>query len=134
MVHEPFERRHCIFFEQTRIVSGVPNMTSLRDTRQKFRTRQIRSKSSPLLFKLDAIQISKMPHCVVPLCTNYSRKPRGMGISYHRLPRGPLKGVWLRNARRENPRKPANCYVCSSHFEPDCFEPSREICGYKKPN
>ena len=28
---------------------------------------------------------------MVPLCTNYSRKTQGLGISYHRLPRGPLK-------------------------------------------
>ena len=37
-----------------------------------------------------------MLHCMVHLCTNISRKTQDMGISYHRLPRRPLKGVWLR--------------------------------------
>ena len=70
---------------------------------------------------------------MVPLCTNNSRNTQGKGISFHRFPRAPLKGVWLRNDRRENPRKQANCYVCSSHFEPGSFELCRKICGYKKP-
>ena len=39
---------------------------------------------------------------MVPLCTNNLRKTKGMGISYHRLPCEPLKGVWLRNAREVN--------------------------------
>ena len=58
------------------------------------------------LFKLTKLQAitSKMPHCAVPLCANGSRKTRGMDISY-RLPNGPLKDVWLRNIRRENPRR-----------------------------
>ena len=74
-----------------------------------------------------------MPHCTVPLCTNGSRKTKGTDISYHRLPNGPLRSVWLRNLRRENPREHANTYVCSAHFAPDCFEPNAEVIpGFKK--
>jgi hypothetical protein len=75
-----------------------------------------------------------MPHCAVPLCTNGSRKTQGTDISYHRLPNGPLKSVWLRNIRRENPRQRSNTFVCSAHFTPDSFEPSVELIpGFKKP-
>ena len=74
-----------------------------------------------------------MPPCTVPLCTNGSRKTKETGISYHRLPNGPLTSVWLRNLRRENPRERANAYVCSAHFTPDCFEPNIELIpGFKK--
>lgn len=74
-----------------------------------------------------------MPHCTVPLCTNGSRKTKGTDITYHRLPNGPMKSVWLRNLRRDNPRERGNTYVCSAHFTPDCFEPATEIIpGFKK--
>ena len=63
-----------------------------------------------------------MPHCTLPLCTNGSRKTKEMDISYHRLPNGPLRSVWLRNLHQENPRERANTYVCSAHFTPDCFD------------
>ena len=73
-----------------------------------------------------------MPHCAVPLCANGSRKTRGMDISY-RLPNGPLKDVWLRNIRRENPRDRGYTYVCSAHFTPDCFEANTGLIpGFKK--
>ena len=75
------------------------------------------------LAKLEAIT-SKILHCAVPLCTNGSRKTRGMDISCHRLLNGPLKDVWLRNIRRENPRDRGHTYVSSAHFTPDCFEAS----------
>ena len=53
-------------------------------------------------------------------------------LSY-RLSNGPLRSVWLRNLRRENPRERANTYVCSAHFAPDCFEPTAEVIpGFKK--
>lgn len=74
-----------------------------------------------------------MPHCMVPLCTNGWRKTKGTDISYHRLPTGPLKSIWLRNIRRDNPCKPCHSFVCSVHFTADCFEPAIEICGHKKP-
>lgn len=74
-----------------------------------------------------------MPHCTVHLCTNGSRKAQGTDISYHRLPNWPLKNVWLRNIRRENPCVRFNSYVCSAYLTPDCFEPAKEIIpGFKK--
>jgi hypothetical protein len=74
-----------------------------------------------------------MPHCAVPLCTNGSRKTKGTDISYHRLPTGPLKDVWLRNLRRANLRDRGYTYVCSAHFTPDCFERNTGLIpGYKK--
>ena len=87
------------------------------------------------LFKLAKLQAitSKMPHCAVPLCANGSRKTRGMDISYHRLPNGPLKDIWLRNIHRENPRDRGYTYVCSAHFTPDCFEANTGLIpGFKK--
>ena len=73
-----------------------------------------------------------MPHCSVPLRKNYSQKTKGTGISYHRLPNGPLS-VWLRNIRRENPGPRAHTFVCSAHFTEDCFQPGVEtIPGFKK--
>ena len=84
------------------------------------------------LAKLLAIT-SKMPHCAVLLCANGSRKTRGMDISYHRLPNGPLKDIWLRNIRQENPRDRGYTYVYSAHFTPDCFEANTGLIpGFKK--
>ena len=61
-----------------------------------------------------------MPHCAVPLYTNGSRNTKGMNISYHRLPNGPLRDIWVRNLRRENLRDRGYSYVYSAHFTPDC--------------
>ena len=74
-----------------------------------------------------------MPHCMVPKCTNGWRKTKGSGITYHRVPSGPLKHTWLRNIKRENLCKLNNSFVCSVHFTPDCFIPAKEICGRIKP-
>ena len=74
-----------------------------------------------------------MPHCAVPLCTNGRRKTKGSDISYHRLPSGPLRDVWLRNLRRANLRDHGYTYVCSTHFTPDCFETNTGLIpGFKK--
>ena len=64
-----------------------------------------------------------MPHCMVPNCANGSRKTKGSGISYHRLPVvQKIRKHWLARIRRENPPKENSCYVCSEHFTPDCFQ------------
>ena len=68
-----------------------------------------------------------MPHCMVPFCTNGYRKTKGTKISYHRLPVGPLRNIWLRNIRRENPRSQGHSFVCSEHFSPDCYENEKEV-------
>ena len=74
-----------------------------------------------------------MPHCMVPKCTNGWRKTKGSGITYHRVPSGPLKHTWLQNIKRENLCKLNNSFVCSVHFTPDCFIAAKEICGRIKP-
>ena len=109
-----------LFFSvQTRIGSAAGFVTSLRASS----SREIKIHIGALLklAELEVIQ-SKMPHCAVPLCTNGSRKTKGMDISYHRLPNGPLGDIWLRNLRRTNPRDRGHTYVCCAHFTPDCFE------------
>ena len=62
-----------------------------------------------------------MRHCMVPNCTNKSRKTAG--ISYHRVPAE--KRLWqtlLAKIRRANPCSRKNWFVCSEHVTPDCFE------------
>ena len=66
-----------------------------------------------------------MPHCMVPGCTNGSRKTRDSNVSYHRLPSDKqMQKTWLARVRRDNIPKPNSCYVCSAHFTGDCFETS----------
>lgn len=74
-----------------------------------------------------------MPHCMIPNCTNGSKKTKGSDISYHRLPSDQqLRRTWLARVRRENLPKSNSCYVCSVHFAPDCFEFSLKLtCGQK---
>lgn len=74
-----------------------------------------------------------MPHCMVPGCTNGSKKTKGTEISYHRLPKdAKLKKIWISKTSRLNPGKENSCYVCSSHFTQDCFEVSyKHLCGQK---
>ena len=81
--------------------------------------------------RLDLLWLCKMPHCMVPMYTNGWRKTNGQGITYHRLPNGSLKSVWLRNMRRDNPHRPSNSFVCSPLVKEDCFYPTTEICGHK---
>ena len=45
----------------------------------------------------------------------------------------PLKDIWLRNIRRENPRDRDHTNVCSAQFTPDCFEANTgSIPGFNK--
>ena len=73
-----------------------------------------------------------MPHCMVPECTNNSRKT--VGISYHRIPKEKgLREAWLARIRRVNPHDINNSCVCSAHFTPDCFERTLDLVpGYQK--
>lgn len=68
-----------------------------------------------------AIFLWKMVHCMAPSCTNGWRKTKGTGITYHRLPSGKLKDIWLQKIRRQNPCQTKYSYVCSEHFTSDCF-------------
>ena len=74
-----------------------------------------------------------MPYCMVPSCTNFSKKTKGSDISYHRFPNDQqMRRTWLRWIRRENLSKANSCYACSAHFTPDCFEgPLKELFGMK---
>ena len=73
-----------------------------------------------------------MPHCMVPDCTNNSRKTAG--ISYHRVPaEKSLRQAWMVKIRRENPCSRENSFVCSEHFTPDSFEENLPglVSGYR---
>lgn len=71
-----------------------------------------------------------MPHCMVPECTNNSRKTKG--ISYHRVPKeNQLQRAWMARIRRANPRNVATSYVCSAHFTPECFEKKPFLSGHQ---
>lgn len=62
-----------------------------------------------------------MVHCCVPKCTNYSAKTKS--VSYHIIPRdSKLQKAWIARLRRDNLPPLENCYVCSDHFEKDCFD------------
>jgi hypothetical protein len=75
----------------------------------------------------------KMPYCMLPGCTNCSKKTKGSDISYRRLPNDQqMRRTWLRRVHRDNLPKANLCYVCSAHFIPDCFEGSlKELFGMK---
>lgn len=67
-----------------------------------------------------------MVHCCAPGCKNYSSKTKDLEVvvSYHKIPSEPkLQKAWIARLRRENLPPLKNCYVCSEHFEADCFVP-----------
>lgn len=75
-----------------------------------------------------------MPYCMVPGCTNDSKTSKEKEISYHRLPKDKkLSKIWIEKTKRKNPPKRESCYVCSEHFEPQCFNRSFkfELAGQK---
>lgn len=65
-----------------------------------------------------------MVNCCVPGCTNYSAKTaKTADISYHKFPSDKQRRkAWLERIRRSNMPPVQNCYVCSAHFSPSCFE------------
>ena len=74
-----------------------------------------------------------MPHCMVPECTNNSRK--ATGVNYHRIPKDTsLRQAGLARIRRVNPRNVDHSFACSAHFTPDCFEetPANLVAGYRR--
>jgi len=64
-----------------------------------------------------------MANCGAYGCTNRSGGQKN--ISFHRLPAENrdkwLRRRWLLNIKREG-EIPKNLYICSQHFEPECFE------------
>ena len=65
-----------------------------------------------------------MPVCVAVGCSNRSPRDTERGITFHRLPAGneSLKKEWLVKVKRVNLPKLSCCFVCSDHFEPNCFQ------------
>ncbi|XP_044184354.1 uncharacterized protein LOC122964679 [Acropora millepora] len=62
-----------------------------------------------------------MVHCCVPECTNHSAKTKL--VSYHKIPKdSKLKKTWISRLRRDNLPTLENCYVCSDHFQSECFQ------------
>ena len=60
-----------------------------------------------------------MTNCSAPGCTNRSSNKKN--LSFHRIPKNDdLKKKWLHNLKRQN--IPATIFVCSEHFEADCFK------------
>ena len=64
-----------------------------------------------------------MTNCGAPNCTNRSDADNGKDKTYHILPaesRGDLRKKWLAKIKRQ--KIPKNLYICSDHFEPECYE------------
>ena len=66
----------------------------------------------------------EMPVCVAVGCSNRSPRDTERGITFHRVPAGneSLKKEWLVKVKRVNLPKLSCCFVCSDHFEPNCFQ------------
>ena len=65
-----------------------------------------------------------MPVCVAVGCSNRSPRDTERGITFHRVPAGneSLKKEWLVKIKRVNLPKLSCCFLCSDHFEPNCFQ------------
>ena len=66
-----------------------------------------------------------MPNCAAYGCT--SRSTRDKTLSFHQIPyteaRKEVRKQWLANIRRDgNLPKDSSLYICSKHFEPECFQ------------
>ncbi|KXJ08546.1 THAP domain-containing protein 2 [Exaiptasia diaphana] len=80
-----------------------------------------------------------MVNCCVPGCTNFSTKTRYLEkvMNYHKIPSEPkIQRAWIARIRRENLPPLKKSYVCSEHFETDCFEKDLvlELTGKRKRN
>ncbi|PFX27041.1 THAP domain-containing protein 4 [Stylophora pistillata] len=62
-------------------------------------------------------------HCIAFGCTSRSSKEDCRGLAWSSLPLSnkDLLQKWLVNIRRENTPLNKNSYLCSKHFEPECF-------------
>ena len=62
-------------------------------------------------------------HCIAFGCKNRSSKAECRDLSWHLLPLSNknLLAQWLLKLRRENTPVNKNSYVCSQHFEANCF-------------
>ena len=64
-----------------------------------------------------------MPNCGTVGCTNHSTK--NPNLSFHRV-----RDERLRNIKRKEPL-PKNFYICSEHFEKDCFKRDSKVITIK---
>lgn len=62
-------------------------------------------------------------HCIAFGCTSQSSKDDCRGLAWNSLPlsNNDLLQKWLVKIRRENTHLKINSYLCSKHFEPECF-------------
>ena len=54
-------------------------------------------------------------------------------VTFHRIPANndknkQLRKQWLHNIKRKDPPKDSCFFVCSEHFESDCFERDLRVC------
>ena len=74
---------------------------------------------------------AKMPNCASFGCTNRSTKDKS--INFNRIPSAKrnktLRQEWIKNIRRdeENVPKDSGFFICSHHFEPECFQRDLEV-------
>lgn len=70
-------------------------------------------------------------HCIAFGCTNRSNKVTCKHLSWHSLPLNnkELLKAWLAKIKRENTPLSKNSFLCSEHFEKECF--SRSFAGRK---
>ena len=70
-----------------------------------------------------------MPSCAAYNCTNRSSKESE--ISFHRVPaenrNKPLRARWIQIIRRKDNLPSGSFYICSTHFEDDCFKRNLQV-------
>ena len=87
--------------------------------------------SYSLSFEASEESRTMVRHCVAFGCTNRSDKPACKGLSWHSLPLNnkELLKTWLVKIRRENTPLSKNSFLCSEHFDKECF--TRSFAGRK---
>ena len=70
-----------------------------------------------------------MPNCAAYNCTNRSSKESE--ISFHRVPaenrNKMLRARWIQNIRRKDNFPSHGSFICSAHFEDDCFKRNLQV-------
>ena len=71
-----------------------------------------------------------MPHCCAFGCNNQLKNKKEDSITFHRLPgegRKQVRAQWITVIGRPQKNLPKHVYLCSSHFDPSCFDESANI-------
>ena len=96
----------------------------LNNRKSNFRSKKVdweedKEKETRYCMILKIAWFSLSPSCGAPDCTN--RISKNLDISFHRLPaEGKRRKAWLAKIKRQI--LPKELYICSDHFETDCFE------------